>query len=64
MGPMPRLRIRIPLDIDVEKETLDAVGALGEVIAKAQKAGLPDALARVVSSTRDAMTARRRRRHR
>ncbi|MGH2997663.1 MAG: hypothetical protein ACRDNM_00025 [Gaiellaceae bacterium] len=53
--------MRIPLDVEVTEETATAIGALGEVLTKARDAGLGKAIARVVTTTREAVKAGRRR---
>jgi hypothetical protein len=57
---MPRVKVRVPVEIEVTDEELQAGRAVLEVVDKVRRAGLPDALAEAVRSTRAAFRRRRR----
>ena len=61
---MPKLRIRVPVVVDVEPEDLEVLAAVGKVVQRARSSGLVDALRELVSIGDRALTTKRRRRKR
>jgi hypothetical protein len=58
---MPRVRFRLPLEVEVSPETLDAGRAVGDLVARIAESDLPGAVFRAVHASRRAVRARRRR---
>jgi len=61
---MPKLRVRIPVEVPVTEEDLAALGALGRVVKVARESGLLDAMREFVEKADASVTTRRRRRRR
>jgi hypothetical protein len=57
---MPRVRVLVPLDVDVEPELLEALRALGNVVERSRAAKLPEAVGAFVRAARDVGRRRRR----
>jgi hypothetical protein len=58
---MPRLRIRLPITVDVTEEELTAIDSVRELVSKAKSVGLVDACSDAVKTVRKAVERRRRR---
>jgi len=58
---VPRLRFRLPIELEVTDEELDAVQAVGNVVSRAREAGLPEALSEVLRKSAAAVRSVRRR---
>lgn len=61
---MPRLRVHIPVSVDVGPETVDAVGKVGEFVRRARESGVGELLADAVKASAGAVRASARRRRR
>jgi hypothetical protein len=57
---MPRVRVSLPVEIEVTDEELRAGKAVLDVVTKVRASGLSEALASAVDATRKAVRARRR----
>jgi hypothetical protein len=61
---MPRLRFRLPIEVDVSSEVVKAGKAAHDLLTAVRDSDLPGALARAVEATRDAVQSRSKRRPR
>jgi hypothetical protein len=48
---VPKLRVRLPIEIEVTPEELDALSAVGDAIVKAKDSGLAEAISKAITKT-------------
>jgi len=58
---MPRVRFRLPIEVDVSDAAVKAGQALGELFASVQKSDVPGAVLRAVKATKEAVKSRSKR---
>lgn len=52
---MPKVRVRVPVDIELTDEQLEAASSVLEVVAKARDSGLAESVSKAFGKTRTAV---------